>query len=147
MPIDAVDLENHAVNFIRQAIAFGDNVVVMCESILQTLAPTRHWIDLKAPIFQAFEIVAIEADDRVTHLTPGIGEQAQLALGGEGRIYLAQTARRGVSRIDEGAHTFGFSFSVQSQKIRPRDVYFAAHLDHFVDVLVRQLGRQVEHGA
>ena len=84
---------------------------------------------MEAEGLEALEKVAIAALDRLAHLAPGIGEEAQAPLLGERGIELPQPARGGIARVDEEGLAFGFAFLVERVEVLARHINLAAHLD------------------
>ena len=89
LPVEAVDLEDHAVDFEVQAKPFGLDLAIERARLVEAVAAQGVGGEREPPFLEPREHVALLLAQRRAHLTPAVGEEAQPALSGERRIDLA----------------------------------------------------------
>ncbi len=145
--LDGIDLEHHAVDFVRQRVALCTDGVVIGAAFGNALGQLQFATDGQTPAFQRFE----NSDVRIRQLTitasNTVSAQFQRPAGGDLRIQLAQAAGCGITGIGEG-----FTAAFQLSRIKRLEaglghVDFAAHLEHRRPAAAVQLERDVANGA
>ena len=101
----------------------------------------------KPPRREPREDIALPLPQRLAHLAPAVGEEAQPALCGERRVKLSQAAGSGVARIDECLLAFRLPFPVQRREISAPYVDLAPDFQPLRHVGARQGVRQVAQRA
>ena len=127
LPIQSIDLVDHAVDIVIQARAGGTNVLKVGHDIGHRRAYLGQRIDDEAPGFETIEKRSVRFPIHGAHRTPGIGEELKRALGGDGAVQLAQRSGGGVARVGERLITRRDLTFIESQKISFGHIDFAAH--------------------
>lgn len=144
---NAVDLENHAVDFIGQAITALADIAVVIQAFVDALGQLQLATDRHAPVLELLQIADMGVGNVSGDLADPVAAEFQRTAGGDLRIQLAQAAGRGVTRVGEGLAT-----DFQLRCIEPLEtglghVDLAAHLEGRRPAAAVQLQRNVAHGA
>ena len=101
----------------------------MGDHVLRAVALHGARIDRQAEALEGADHAMLGGGGHLAHLAPGIGEEMQGALCGDGGIKLAQRPRRRVARIGEDLVARSRLPLVQGGEIGVAHVDFAAHLE------------------
>ena len=133
LQVQVVDLDDDAVDLVDEAVAVRAD---LGDPLFDGLAPREHTgvgRDGQSPVAQLFvpahlggwfgEVLSCldEAD--------AVGDHREGALGGLGRVLLAQGSGGGVARVDEGLFPGLDAGLVEGGEVGDREVDLAAHLD------------------
>src|SRR5262249_11173361 len=147
LPVEAIDLVDHAVDFVRQLRTLILDLVVKGQHFFDALAQPGKRIDRKSKAAQPGQELPVGIGQRLADLASGIAKEAQWTLGRDSRIELTQAAGSGVARVGED-RLGGFGARlVHFQELGARHVYLAAHFDDLRHLPALELGRHVAHGA
>ena len=102
LPVDAVDLVDHAVDVVGQRRPLDADLAIEGAHLVGRAAELRQRVGLEAPLLQELQVFAVGLPRARLGLAPGIGEEAQRPRRRDRRIELAQRAGGGVARIDVG---------------------------------------------
>ncbi len=131
LPVDAVDLVDDAVDVVIEPGALFLDLAVKRDQLLHRVADFRQRIGLEAAALEPADHAGLGVLRHRGHLSPGIGEEAERTRGGDGRILLAQRARRRIARIGERG------FSGLNLPLVEREKRLLGHVDlaaHLADV-------------
>ena len=130
LPVEPVNLVDDPVDIIAQHCPLRLDIAIDGDQFIDAFTALHQWIDRKAPIAQAGDRPHLGRRQRRTDLAPGIGEKAQGALGGHGRIDLAQRAGSSIAWIFIGRFAGSFLALIEGREVVMRHVDFAAHFQH-----------------
>ena len=117
LPIEAVDLEDDTVDLEVERGPHGLDLPMKRARLVKTGATPGVRGERKPPGGEPREHFVLPLAQRLAHLAPAVGEEAQPALCGERRVKLSQAAGSGVARIDECFLAFRLPFPVQRREI------------------------------
>ena len=143
----AVDLEHHTVDFIRQLGPPCADVVVVLQALLDVLGDLEFATDRHAPLLELFEIAGVGGGDVLGDLADAVAAEFQGAAGGDFRIQLAQAAGCGVARVGEGLAADFHLAGVEPFEPGLGHEHLAAHFQHRRPTAAVQLERDVADGA
>ena len=146
-PVDAVDLEDHAVDLEVHPRPLVLDLAIEGHGIVEARTSPGGLRQLEAPCVKALGDVALKADQPLAHIAISVGEEAQPSLLRERRVELAQAAGGGVAGIDERLFACRFPFPVQRCKVLEPDIDLAPDLQPLRHVRALQHMRQVAHSA
>ena len=129
----AVDFDDHAVDFIGQLRAFLLHLFVKCQYFADIFETAEIAVgQAEAEFSEIGEFLDMLFRDETALLAGnGVGEKVQFALRGDVRIKLAQAAGGGIARIGKGfLPVFGLTF-IERGEIGFEHQHFAAHFDEF----------------
>ncbi|MNQ75089.1 hypothetical protein D3C85_898690 [compost metagenome] len=144
---NAVDLEHHAVDFIRQRAATLTDVAVVIQALGDAVRQFQLMTDRHAPGLELLQIADVRISDVRRHLADAVAAEFQRTVGGDLRVQLAQTACRRVARVGEG-----LAADFQLRGVEPLETglgheHFAAHFQGRRPAGAVQLERDVAYGA
>ncbi len=92
LQIEPVDLVDDTVDIIVEFGTLKADLAVMAENILERIQPLHQRIDRETPVLEGLHHLVLRGRQivRLGHLSPGIGEEFQLAAGRHLGIELAQ---------------------------------------------------------
>ena len=143
----AIDLEHHAVDFIRQRGTTLTNVTVVVQALGNAFGQFQLVTDGHAPLLQLLEIANVRVGKLFRNLPQAVAAKLQRTAGGDFRIQLAQAASRCVTRIGKGLATRRKLGFIEAVKTRLGHKDFTAHFQHRRPAAALQLERDVAHGA
>ncbi|MNZ92890.1 hypothetical protein D3C78_1119350 [compost metagenome] len=143
----AVDLEHHAIDLIRQVVAARADIAVVLQTLCYAGGMTQLTTDRQTPGLELLEGANMSVSQRRRYLPQAIAAKLQWATGGDFRIQLTQAARRGVARVGEGFAAHLDLRLVQALETGLGHVNLAAHFEHSWPTLALQLEGNVAHGA
>ncbi|MNR38286.1 hypothetical protein D3C85_1563750 [compost metagenome] len=80
---DAVDLEHHAVNFVRQPITTLANVAVVIQAFVDAVRQFQLMTDRHAPSLELLEISDVCVGNVRGNLADAVAAELQRAVGGD----------------------------------------------------------------
>ncbi|MNY18313.1 hypothetical protein D3C86_1516880 [compost metagenome] len=98
---DAVDLEHHAVDFVRERIAAFANVAVVIQALIDTVGQFQLMADRHAPGLELLQVADMRIGNIRRNLADAVAAKLQRPVGSDLRVQLPQAARRCVARIGE----------------------------------------------
>ena len=143
LPVDAVDLVDDAVDVVVELGALLLDLAVEGDELLDGVTELGQRIGLEAAALEPVDHAGLRLLRHRAHLAPGIGEEAERARRGDGRVLLAQRARGRIARIGEDGVAGRLLPLVQRQERLLGHVDLAAHLADIGDVAALQLVRHV----
>ena len=147
LPVEAVDLEDDTVDLEVERGPHSLDLPMERARLVKTGATPGVRGERKPPGGEPREDIALPLPQRLAHLAPAVGEEAQPALCGERRVKLSQAAGGGVARIDECFFAFRLPFPVQRREIGEPYVDLAPDFQPLRHVGARQGVRQVAQRA
>uniref|UniRef100_A0A0N4ZWK6 Amidase domain-containing protein n=1 Tax=Parastrongyloides trichosuri TaxID=131310 RepID=A0A0N4ZWK6_PARTI len=114
LPVQTVDLVDHAVDVVAEAAAVGLQRLIDADQAVGALDTGRAVVDLKAPGAEGFQRAVLGVGEGGGGLAPGVGEEGQGALGRDLWVFLTQRPGGEVARIGVGALAFGLGRRVES---------------------------------
>ena len=117
LPVESVDLEDDTVDLEVERGPLSLDLPMERTRLVKTGATPGVRGERKPPGGEPREDIALPLPQRLAHLAPAVGEEAQPALCGERRVKLSQAAGSGVARIDECFFAFRLPFPVQRREI------------------------------
>ncbi|MNZ54724.1 hypothetical protein D3C78_726350 [compost metagenome] len=147
LPVEAVDLEHHAVDLVGQAVALGADRPVVAQRLLDATGQLQFVTDRQPPALEGLENAGVGIRQLTLELTDTVGTELQRATGGHLRIELAQAAGGGIARIGEGLAAGLDGPRIQRLEAGARHEHLAAHLQHARPALAVQAQGDVAHGA
>ena len=142
-PIETVDLEDDTVDLEVERGPHSLDLPMERACLVEAGAAPGVRGEREPPRREPREDIALPLPQRLAHLAPAVGEEAQPALCGERRVELSQAAGGGVARIDECFLAFRLPFPVQRREIGEPYVDFAPDFQPLRHVGARQRVRQV----
>ncbi|MCY1519297.1 hypothetical protein D9M68_540470 [compost metagenome] len=142
-----VDLEHHAVDLIRQCVAFLAYAAVIGQALFRTLGQLQFATDRQAPALQGIENIDMRIRQLALHLADAIATEFQRTAGGDLRIQLTQAAGSGIARIGEGLAAAFQLPGVKGLEAGLGHVHLATHFEHAWPATALQLERDVADGA
>ena len=133
LQVQVVDLDDDAVDLVDEAVAVRPD---LGDPLFDGLPAREHagvGRDGQAPVAQL--LVPAHLSGRLGEVLPSldeadaVGDHGEGALGGLGRVFLAQGAGGGVARVDEGLFPGLDPCLVECGEVGDREVDLAAHLD------------------
>src|SRR6185437_8895167 len=146
LPVEAVDLVDDAVNVEREVWAPALELGVGLQQALGALDALRLRRHLEAPPLQRLQRLPLRGGERRADEAPGVGEEVQVALGGDLRVELAQRAGGGVARVDVGRLAGGLHRRVQRGEVGVFEVDLAADLDDLRPAVAGEAMRNLANG-
>ncbi|MNZ68420.1 hypothetical protein D3C78_866860 [compost metagenome] len=144
---NAVDLEHHTIDFIRQGVAALADITVVVEALADTLGQLQLATDRHAPLLELLQETNVRFGNVCRHLANAIAAELQRATGGDLRIQLAQAPRRRVTRVGEGLAA-GFQLRrIEALETGLGHIDFATHLQGRRPTAALQLERNIAHRA
>ena len=99
LPVDTVDLVDHAIDVVIEARAMRLDVAVKRDQLVYRAAQTCQRIGVEAAFLKPFNHAGLAVRRHVADLAPGIRKEAERARRGDAGVLLAQGACGGVARI------------------------------------------------
>ena len=147
LPVEPVDLVDHAVDVIAERGALLADLAVEFEDVVDILAEPGPRIDDEAGLVHPLQHAVLGVRRTLAHLAPGIGKEFQRPRRGDRNVLLAQRTRRRIARIGEH-RVVGFGLLlVQLEKILLEHVDFAAHFAGRRNIAALQRVRNILDGA
>ena len=128
LPVDAVDLVDHAVDVVVEMRAPGLDLAMKTQQFLHRVAKPGQRIGREAAPLEPFDHAGLGIGRHRGHLAPGIGEETQRTRGGDAGVLLAQRAGRRIARIGEDRVAGRLLPFVQREKRLLGHIDLAAHL-------------------
>lgn len=147
LPVDAVDLVDHAVDVVVELGALLLDALVEGDQLLDRVAQLGQRIGLEAAALEPMDHAGLRRLRHRAHLAPGIGEETEGPRRRDGRILLPERARGRVARIGEDGIAGRFLPFVEREERLLGHVDLAAHLADIRDVAALQLLRHVFESA
>ena len=147
LPVETVDLEDDTVNLEVERGPLSLDLPMERACLVEPGAASGVRGEREPPRREPRENVGLALPQRLAHLAPAVGEEAQPALCGERRVDLTQAAGSGVARIDECLFAVRLPFPVQRREISEPYVDLAPDLQSLRHVGARQVVRQVAQRA
>ena len=147
LPIETVDLEDDTVDLEIQARPHSLDLPMERTRLVEAGAAPGVWGEREPPRREPREDIALPPSQRLAHLAPAVGEEAQPAFRRKRRVDLPQAAGGGVARIDECLFAFRLPFPVQRREIHEPYVDLAPDFQPLRHVGARQRVRQVAQRA
>ena len=129
LPVEAVNLVDHAVDVIAELRAIGFEAVIDADQSIGALDAGRARIDREAPGFERLQRLGLRPGEWRRGLAPGVGEEAQGAPGRHRRVDLAQRSGGEVAGVGVGATAGRLGLRVEGGEGVVGGIDFAAHLD------------------
>ena len=130
LPVEAIDLVDHAVDVVIEMRAPRFDVTVEGEQRVDRLADFGERIGLEAASLEPFDHAGLAIGRHLAHLPPAIGEKAERPRRRDARVFLAQRAGGGIARVGEDGVARRFLAFVELEEVRLGHVDLAAHLAH-----------------
>ncbi len=130
LPIEPVDLVDHAIDVERQVGARLLDRAIMGEHRLEIVAADEQVRDRNPKALDPLHCLMLRIAERLGKLAPAVGKNAQRPRGGDRRVLLAQRPRGGIAGVGEDLAASRLLSLVQSLEVSLRHVHFAAHFDH-----------------
>ncbi|MNQ56612.1 hypothetical protein D3C85_707420 [compost metagenome] len=113
LPVQPVDLVDHAVDVVAEAGAVGFQTAIDRNQAFGALDAGRAVVDLEAPAAKGLQRAVLGFRERRRGLAPGVGEEGQGALGRDLRVFLAQRTGGEIARVGVGAAALGLGGGVE----------------------------------
>ena len=131
LPVEAVELVDHAVDVEGQGVALGLHRAVEGHQLVGTLADAAPIVHRQAPLLQPRDHLAVPRKGGQAHgLAQAVGVEAQRPRGRDGGVELAHRAGGGVARVDIRLFAALTLLRVQALEVIAAHVDLAAHLQH-----------------
>ena len=117
LPVEAVDLEDDTVDLEVERGPHSLDLPMERARLVKTGATPGVRGEREPPGGEPREDFALPLPQRLAHLAPAVGEEAQPAFRRKRRVDLPQAAGGGVARIDECFLAFRLPFPVQRREI------------------------------
>ena len=128
LPVETVDLVNHAIDVVIQSIALFQNAVVERQQCINTRTHPHLRVDSQPPAAQGIEHVSVGSRLADTlQLGHGIGIKFQRPAGSDAGVQLAQTAGCRVAGVSKDLLPGLFLASIQRRKTTVGHYHFTAH--------------------
>ncbi|VVM88988.1 hypothetical protein PS624_02710 [Pseudomonas fluorescens] len=144
---NAVDLEHHAVDFIRQRVTARADVAVVIQAFIDAFGQFQFVTDRHAPLLQLLEVADVGVGNIVGNLTDAVAAELQRTVGGDLRVELAQATSRSVAWVGEGLAADFQLRGVEALETGLGHEHFTAHFQGRRPAFTVQLQRNVAHGA
>ncbi len=143
LPVEAVDLVDDAVDVVIELGALFLDLAMKCDQLLDRMTDFRQRIGLEAAALEPADHAGLGVLRHVSHLPPGVGEEAERPRGGDRGILLAQRACRRVARVGKDGAALGLLPLVEREKGLLGHVDLAAHFADVGHVAALQFLRHV----
>jgi hypothetical protein len=143
-----VELVDHAVDVVRQAVAFGADAPVIGDEPFETARQVDFRRHRKAELSQLHQGGRMGRRQRPTrHFADAVGVEAELAPRGDRRVELTQRAGRAVARIGQRLLAVTQRVGIEGLEILAQHDHLAAHLEHARTAIPAQSERDRAHRA
>ena len=146
LQVEAVDLVDHAVDVVAQGRALQAGLAVVGEQLIGVAAARHARVHRQAPAPVGLAHAGLGVGGQARSVAPGVGEEAERAGGGDGRVELAQRAGGRIARIGEDPFAGRRLGLVQLTEIVVAEIDLAANIDRFGHVLAGEAMRNVLDG-
>ncbi|MET4825857.1 hypothetical protein ABH972_003446 [Bradyrhizobium ottawaense] len=99
LPVDAIDLVDDAIDIVVELGALFLDALVERDQLLDGVAQLGQRIGLEAAALEPADHAALRAFRHRAHLPPRIGEEAEGARGGDGRVLLPERTGGRIARV------------------------------------------------
>ena len=152
LPVEPVDLVDHAINIEGQVRARGFDGPIMRNQRIQAIDARQHVRHRQAPAGNCLHDAELRVGGQRAMCAPAMGEETQRPAGGDGGVLLAQRTGGGIARIGELARLFrivglGEQALVERHEVALGHVDFTTYLEQVGNVGAGQPLGNIADGA
>ena len=146
LPIEPVDLVDHAVDVVVEIGAPGGEALMEGDGRFGAQAQRGHRVDRESPGFEVAQIRPMGLADIAGVFAEPVGVEPQRAAGGDLRVELAERAGGGVARVGKRGLARFFAPAVEREEVVAAHIDLAAHLQDGRRLAAQPVGHIVHRG-